>query len=328
MLVHLKDVVWLGVSVLLIGPVLAASPAEGTTAQTASLAQAFREVKVPPEWIDGTPVFWDTNQPWKDARLEIRRLLALDDASVRQAVKLTWVYAQKGDIGDGHELPMYLFMSGHYAWAAREYPKHLAKVAGTGPTHGYLCYASCLAHFGAYPEALEVLQKAMDDLPAAPWRIASMANIQDHYGDLYVRMGDLPKAREHYHEAIRLYPTSDQPFGRHLLARYAAKVKGKLDRLAMQSLARTRLRDGTYTGRAMGYSDKQDLEVAVTIREGKIAEVNVKHEEKIDLSATKLVPQQIIQKQSLQVDGVTGATITSQGIVEGAFQALKQAGLP
>ncbi len=106
MLVHLKHALWLGVSVLLIWPVLAASPAEG-----ASLARALREVQVPPEWIDGTPVSWDTNQPWKDARLEIRRLLALDDASVRQAVKLTWLYAQKGDIGDGHELPMYLFMS-------------------------------------------------------------------------------------------------------------------------------------------------------------------------------------------------------------------------
>ena len=55
---------------------------------------------------------------------------------------------------------------------------------------------------------------------------------------------------------------------------------------------------------------------------------SLRGEEKIDLSATKLVPQQIIKQQSLQVDGVTGATITSQGIVEGAFQALKQAGLP
>ena len=105
-------------------------------------------------------------------------------------------------------------------------------------------------------------------------------------------------------------------------------MRGKLDRLALQSLATTRLRDGTYTGRAMGYSDQQDLEVALTIRKGKIVDVNVKHEEKIDLNATKLVPQHIIKKQSLQVDGVTGATITSQGIIEGAFQALEQAGLP
>ncbi len=53
----------------------------------------------------------------------------------------------------------------------------------------------------------------------------------------------------------------------------------------------------------------------------------VKHEEKIDLNATRIVPQRIIEKQSVQVDAVTGATVTSQAIVEGAFQALKQAGL-
>jgi uncharacterized protein with FMN-binding domain len=292
-----------------------------------SLQQALAQLKVPPDWIGVTPIAWDTNKPWKDARLEIRRLLALDEASVRQGVKLTWLYAQKGDIGDGHELPMYLFMSGDYAWATLEYPKHLKKVVGTGATHAYRCYASCLAYFGEYTQALHVLDEAMNDLPAKPWRISNTANIHDQYGDLYAKMGNLAKAREHYAEAIRLYPTSDQPYGRHLLPRNVAKVKTKLDLLALQSLATTRLRDGTYTGRALGYSDKQDLEVTVTIRESKISEVSVKHEEKIDLNATKIVPQRIVEKQSVQVDGVTGATITSQAIVEGAFQALKQAGL-
>jgi uncharacterized protein with FMN-binding domain len=293
-----------------------------------SLERALAGLRVPPDWFASTQVNWDTGKPWSEARLEIRRLLALDEASVCQGVKLTWLYARKGDIGDGHELAMYLFMSGNYAWAAKEYPQYLEKVAGTGATHAYLCYASCLAHFGEYPSALRVLQQARDDLPASPWRIVSVANIHDRYGDFYARMGDLPKAREHYAEAIRLFPTSDQPYGRHLLPRYAAKVEGKRDRLAMQSLATTRLQDGTYTGRAMGYSDKQDLEVTLTIRAGKIANVDVKHEEKIDLDATRIVPQQILQKQSLQVDGVTGATVTSQAIVEGAFQALRQAGLP
>jgi uncharacterized protein with FMN-binding domain len=140
-------------------------------------------------------------------------------------------------------------------------------------------------------------------------------------------MGDLAKAREHYAAAMRLYPMSDQPYGRHLLARHVAKVKTKLDLLAMQSLATTRLRDGAFTGKAMGYSDKKDLEVTVTIRTGKIADVRVQHEEKIELNAAKIIPQRMVEKQSLQVDGVTGATVTCQGIVEGAFQALKQAGL-
>lgn len=300
----------------------------GEAAVPAGTLQAtLATLRVPPDWMAGTPVAWDTNKPWKDARLEIRRLLALDEASVRQAIKLTWLYKQKGDIGDGHEFPMYLFMSGNYAWAAQEYPKYLAEAAGKGATHGYLCYASCLVHFGEYAQALRVLDQAMKDLPPKPWRIANTANIQNFYGDLYVRMGNLEKARQHYEEAIRLYPTSDQPYGRHLLPRHAAKVRSKLDLMAAQSLAAARLRDGAFTGRALGYSDQKDIEVTVTIRGGKIARVDVKHAEKIDLNATTIIPRRIVERQSLQVDAITGATVTSQAIVEGALHALKQAGL-
>jgi uncharacterized protein with FMN-binding domain len=302
-----------------------AFPAAAQPNQAPSLAQALAQLKVPPDWFAQTAIPWDTNKPWKDARLEIRRLLALDEAHIRQGVKLTWLYAQKRDIGDGHELPMYLFMSGHYAWAVLEYPKHLKSVAGKGATHAYLCYASCLEHFQAYDQALAVLNQALDDLPPKPWRIANQANIHNHLGDYYVKVGHLAKATEHYQQAIRLYPTSDQPYGRHLLPRRVAQVQTKLDLMTLEELRTLRLRDGVYLGKALGYADKKDLEVTVTIRHGRIADVSVKHEEKIELNATVLVPQRIVAKQSLKVDGITGATVTSQAIVEGAFQALKQA---
>jgi uncharacterized protein with FMN-binding domain len=305
---------------------LAALPA-AEPAPRLTLQQAQAQLQIPPAWFAATPIQWDTNKPWKDARLEIRRLLALDEASVRQGVKLTWLHAQKRDIGDGHELPMYLFMSGNYAWATLEYPNYIKTVAGKGATHAFLCYASCLAHFGEYAQALAVLADAEKDLPPEPWRISSRANIHNHYGDVHAKMGDHPKAKEHYLEAIRLYPTSTQPYGRHLLPRYVAKVQTKLDLLTLQNLQNTRLRDGVYLGRALGYSDKKDLEVTVSIRAGRIADVTVKHEEKIDLNATTLIPQRIVAQQNLNIDGITGATVTSQGIVDGAFQALKQAGL-
>jgi len=296
-------------------------------AKKPSLKEELAKLQVPPAWFAATKVDWDTDEPWKDARLEVRRLLALDDESIRQGVKLTWLYAQKGDIGNGHEVPMYLFMSGNYAWALLEYPQHLEKVVGNGPTHEYLCYASCFAHFGEYEKALELLDRASKDLPPPPWRISSMANIANTYGDLYAEKGDIAKAKEAYAEAMRLWPTSNQPYGRHLLVRNVAKVKTKLDLLTMASLAMTKLRDGVYTGRTLGYADTQDMEVTVTIRGGKIADIKVKHQEKIELNATKTIPAQIIAKQSLKVDAVTGATVTSQAIVDGTYQALKQAGL-
>jgi len=125
---------------------------------------------------------------------------------------------------------------------------------------------------------------------------------------------------------MRLYPTSDQPGGRHLLVRQAAKVQTKLDLLAMRSLATAKLRDGVYTGKSLGYADTQDMLTLVTIKDGRIADVQVKHQEKIDLGATTIIPKRIVDTQSLKVDAITGATITSQAIVDGAFQALKQAG--
>ncbi len=301
---------------------LSLSAAEGKP----SLKQALADLKTPPGWFATTKVDWDMSRPWSEGRLEIRRLLALDEASVQQAVKLTWLYKQKGDINDGHEWPMYLFMSGNYAWATVEYPKYLATVDGKGPTHAYLCYASSLAHFGEYAQATAVLDKAMNDLPPAPWRIRNIANIHDQYGDIYAEMGQIDKAKQAYAEAMRLLPTSNQPYGRHLLHRHAAKVKAKLDLLMFQSLATANLRDGTYRGTSLGYGEK-DLIVTLTITNGRIADIQLKHFEKIDLGATKIIPQRIIEKQSLKVDGVTGATVTTQAIIEGTFEALKKAGL-
>ncbi|MFP6762224.1 MAG: FMN-binding protein [Planctomycetaceae bacterium] len=40
-----------------------------------------------------------------------------------------------------------------------------------------------------------------------------------------------------------------------------------------------------------------------------------------------IIPQRIIARQNLQVDGITGATITKDALVAGTLRALKQAGL-
>ena len=65
-------------------------------APTPSLQQALAQIKVPPDWMATTPSTWDTNKPWKDARLEIRRLLALEDASVRQGDQVDLALCAEG----------------------------------------------------------------------------------------------------------------------------------------------------------------------------------------------------------------------------------------
>jgi len=287
-----------------------------------SLDEALAHLKVPPDWFDQVKVEYDTSKPWQDARLEVRRLLA--ENKNREAIKLTVLYLHKGDIGDGHEYPMYLYMGGEYAWAVQEYRKRLA-ARPAGATHQYLCLAACYRHFGRYKDALELLDVALQRLPDPPWRIAGEADVHDYLGDLCAEMGDIDQAKQHYQKAIALYPTSDQPYGQHLLHRYAAKVKAKLDLLMMEAIGSSKLRDGTYTGQSLGYVD--DVTVTVTIKASKIADVRVQHQEKIDQNATTIIPQRIVAKQSLKVDGVTGATVTCDAIIDGALQALRKAGL-
>jgi len=291
-------------------------------AQKPSLKRELAALKVPPPWLEKVQVHWDTAKPWQDARLEVRRLLAEKGDKAKEGVKLTWLYFKKGDIGDGHELPMYLFLSGNYAWATVEYEKRIQ----SGKGKEYLNLAACYMHFGEYPKAKAMLERALKDLPEDPWRINALANVHNGLGDLHRDMGDLDKAREHYREAIRLYPTSNQPYGRHVLKRQAAKVQNKLDLLTMQSLATIKLEDGTYKGTSLGFNDQREIVVTLTVKDGKIARMDVDHGEKIELDATVLIPKRIIAKQSLQVDAITGATITSQAIIDAALQAVRQAG--
>ena len=122
-----------------------------------------------------------------------------------------------------------------------------------------------------------------------------------------------------------MYPTAKPPYGGHLLPRRAAGVQSKLDLLTFGSLATTKLRDGEYRVKALGYAG--DIHVTVSIAGGRIADVRVKHEEKIDQNACVIIPERIIRHQSLQDDGISGATVTKDAIVDGVYRALRQAGL-
>jgi uncharacterized protein with FMN-binding domain len=296
-----------------------------------SLEAALAALEVPPDWFDAVEIHYDTNQPWEEARLEIRRLLGLGEAGNGEAMKLTYLYHQKDDIGDGHEYPMYMFMGGEYAWASQAYIEFtgelLADPDSYSHVHAFLSLASCYVHFGEFQKALDTLATAVTRLPDPPWRIARRADIHHSYGDVYAKLGNSAEAKRHYAEAARLYPTSNQPYGRHLLKRQADKIQNKLDLLDYQSLETATLRDGTYRTKALGYSGDKDVTVAVTIRAGRIADIQVDHAEKIDQGATVIIPREIIARQSLKVDAITGATVTCDAIVDGVFRALKQAGL-
>ncbi len=84
--------------------------------------------------------------------------------------------------------------------------------------------------------------------------------------------------------------------------------------------------DGTYTGTGKG--NNGDIKVEVTVKDGNITKVNVveQHETEglYDSALAKVVPA-MIQKQTTEVDVVTGATNSSKGLMAAVADAVKGA---
>ena len=84
--------------------------------------------------------------------------------------------------------------------------------------------------------------------------------------------------------------------------------------------------DGTYTGQAYGYDG--DIYVTVTIQGDKITNITANSDEfepEYFEDAEKSVIPSIISSQSTNVDTVSGATFSSQGIIKAVEQALNSA---
>jgi uncharacterized protein with FMN-binding domain len=85
--------------------------------------------------------------------------------------------------------------------------------------------------------------------------------------------------------------------------------------------------NGVYTANSIAYAGPLYIEVAV--QGGRIESVRVtKHQEKQFYSALTDTPSQIVQKQGVKgVDAVTGATMTSEAILNATAKALAE-GMP
>ena len=86
------------------------------------------------------------------------------------------------------------------------------------------------------------------------------------------------------------------------------------------------LTDGTYSGKAYGYDGA--VKVTITIENGKITEISASSEES-DLwyfeKCEDTVISEILAAQDTDVDTVSGATYSSNGIKKAVLDALKQA---
>ena len=85
------------------------------------------------------------------------------------------------------------------------------------------------------------------------------------------------------------------------------------------------LKDGTYEGTAEGY--RGDVTVSVTVLGGAVTEISVtgQNETPQYYARAEGIIESILSSQSLEVDGVTGATFTSKAIQNAVYNALQEA---
>ena len=96
---------------------------------------------------------------------------------------------------------------------------------------------------------------------------------------------------------------------------------------SVSALAQTAFTPGVYTGQAQGKMGLVTVEVTLT--EDAVESVAVvSHEETAGLSdpAIESIPAAIVENQSLAVDTVAGATMTSEAIIAAVADCIKQAG--
>ena len=105
--------------------------------------------------------------------------------------------------------------------------------------------------------------------------------------------------------------------------------KKKPSRKHDTSLDGSKFRDGVYTGTGTGFNGR--ITVSVTISGGKITKISVINNEGDDKpyldKASKGVVARILSTQNTKVDAVSGATYSSNGIIEAVEKALKKAAI-
>ncbi|HUV62908.1 MAG TPA: FMN-binding protein [Sedimentisphaerales bacterium] len=141
-------------------------------------------------------------------------------------------------------------------------------------------------------------------------------------GDVCRQAGRYVQAAAYYQKVLALPdlvprgkgPQRDRPKERAQANLQAIKLFDTLDL--------KRVPDGAYTSNSIAYADQ--LYVEVSVRSGRIESVKVtKHKERQFYSAFTDTIRQIVSKQSVKgIDATTGATITSEAIINATAKAL------
>ncbi|MBN2291609.1 MAG: FMN-binding protein [Pirellulales bacterium] len=142
-------------------------------------------------------------------------------------------------------------------------------------------------------------------------------------GDACRTAGKLNDAIDYYSYVLTL-PASGRMAKR--ILRNQQRAQANIEGIKLyDSLDLKKVPDGTYSGNAPGFAD--ELYVEVNVAKGRIESVRVtSHKEKQFYSAIEDTPAQIVKQQGLTgIDATSGATITSEAIINATAKALAKA---
>ena len=168
------------------------------------------------------------------------------------------------------------------------------------------------ADLGEFDKALALAkQKAADGMPTIA----------------YLTAGDTCRLAGRYKEALAYYQrvlTAAGDTGREGdVKKDRERAQASIQAIKLfDTLDVAQVADGVYTADSIAYAGP--LYVEVTVKGGRIESVRVtRHQEKQFYSALTDTPGQIVQKQGVKgVDAVTGATMTSEAIINATAKAL------
>ena len=186
----------------------------------------------------------------------------------------------------------------------------LAEIGSDYTRHGAVI--KLWADMGEYDKALVLAErKAAEGMPVIAYLTA---------GDTCRLAGRYPEALAYYQKVL----TVQDDLGREGdIKKDRERAQGSIQAIRFfDSLDVAEVADGVYTANSIAYAGP--LHVEVTVKGGRIEAVRVtKHEEKQFYSALTDTPSQIVRKQSVKgVDAVTGATMTSEAIINATAKAL------
>lgn len=313
--------------------------------------------RTPPDWWDSTPVeypptldlSWPIKPegPWnaqKNVGQYLWDIIYPNQGKWRSGVRLVHFLLERHKNDRTLRQRDMKTLGGMYFLLFQDYPRaafwwRMAGVDKDRPTPARDRLAECYFRMGNKQMAMELLQSGNTFFYSSIKLLGDMGETQralqlaesaarSGWADLaYLHAGDVCRREGRYKEAIEYYEKA-------LAVPAEGKQKQRIERnhqRARANIAAVRvvdlldlnqIPDGRFEAKSPGYAG--DVHVAVTVHSGRIESVEVvSHKERQYYAALIDTPRQIVATQGVKnIDATTGATITSEAIINATAQAL------